>query len=323
MSLNAGAEIYNKAIVTGKAPDGTDVLQAVFADPDSVPDAQLVASSNPTFATNTTGWTASAPSVITRDTVNFDTAPASGRWDRSPGLLGLETLTHPLVGKFLPGVLYTATVRVSGSSPTDAFLGIKLGTATDFERITVSLGNAAPPVWLTFSISWMPDTIGTTADYQLICQAVMPRYYVDSFSIVSTGPTLVSRRGFLRSMQLPINNLDGAGIAAKALGEIWLGNHTTTPQRGSVSVTGDQGIRETMTGQGVPPGVLLTRTGEIIRFMDRVDPDTGALGRDGRIAAVSYVPATQTATITIDNQRDNLSALLSRMAVVVDNTRAS
>jgi hypothetical protein len=76
------------------------------------------------------------------------------------------------------------------------------------------------------------------------------------------------------------------------------------------------GLRTIGISTGVHPSKLLTDTGELIRFSDRVDPDTGALGRDGRIASVSYDHSTETATVAIDNERRNFEAMLARLSAL-------
>ena len=57
-------------------------------------------------------------------------------------------------------------------------------------------------------------------------------------------------------------------------------------------------------------------TGELIRLTQHVDPDTGGLGRDAVIAAVTYNHADQSATVELDNTRGSLDALLSRLAAI-------
>lgn len=101
------------------------------------------------------------------------------------------------------------------------------------------------------------------------------------------------------------------------IGDTWLGAHRTTPLKGTVEIVGDGGARQILTGASVPPEQLLLKTGDLIRLAHRTDPDYAAgQGRDGRIAEVTYVPATDTATVAIDNRRQNVEALLERLAVV-------
>jgi hypothetical protein len=130
--------------------------------------------------------------------------------------------------------------------------------------------------------------------------------------------TLVDRRGFRRTMQLPVNSAlpTGSNAAANQIGDLWLAAHQTTPFKGSVTITGDQSVRHIMSGSDIGLEDLLLNTGQLLRFSDRSDPDTGGHGRDCRIASVSYTPASNTAQITLDNSRTSLPALLARLAII-------
>ena len=72
----------------------------------------------------------------------------------------------------------------------------------------------------------------------------------------------------------------------------------------------------------MPVDALLGMTGEMIRFTDRIDPDTGAVGRDARIAEVSIDPDTEEATVTLDNSRAGFDALLARLDVVLGQNQS-
>ena len=62
-------------------------------------------------------------------------------------------------------------------------------------------------------------------------------------------------------------------------------------------------------------------TDHLMHFDDRIDPDTGAVGRDGRIVSVRYTPANDTATFDIDNSRKDFDALLERLGVSIGQIR--
>ena len=86
--------------------------------------------------------------------------------------------------------------------------------------------------------------------------------------------------------------------------------------KGTVKITGDRATRDIQSGASIPPERLLRMTGDLLRLSHRVDPDTGGQGRDGRIAEVTYTPATDTAVVALDNRRTSHEALLERLAVV-------
>ena len=73
-----------------------------------------------------------------------------------------------------------------------------------------------------------------------------------------------------------------------------------------------------MTGAPLQPEDFLVLGGELLHFLDRHNPDTGAWGRDGRIVEVTYTPATDTATLSIDNSRKSFESLLARVGVQVN-----
>jgi hypothetical protein len=101
---------------------------------------------------------------------------------------------------------------------------------------------------------------------------------------------------------------------ALVLGDAFLSLHRTTPFKGTLTVTRG-GVRRLLGGANVHPGHLLREGGELIRFTHRIDPDTGGLGRDGRIASIEYDSDSETATVAIDNDNANFEALLARLDV--------
>jgi hypothetical protein len=293
-SMNSGQEIYNRTILSGPRTDGnnTDLLRAQGQ------------SSSDRF------W-----------------ADASGIG--GPG--GSFAFLFNTAVRFRKGVTYAVRIDVISAS---AFVG-----AGSLTGINVGNGTGGPP-WTGGDIVSYPTSIAITSaglygpfPFVLWTPAAdttqfgmsaswTGNYHVDIHMEVMWGNTLPERRGFSRTMQLPIDSTMpwNDDTALGAIGDIWLQAHKTTPFKGSVPVVGDGAIRDSMNGQNVPAGVLLSRTNEIVRLLDRVDPDTGGLGRDARIVNVSYTPANATATVSFDNTRDLLAPLLARMAVVTANT---
>lgn len=131
--------------------------------------------------------------------------------------------------------------------------------------------------------------------------------------VVSNANTLLTAQGFTRTMLLPVQaTLTQA--AAQQIGGVWLARHANAPMSGSITLTpGD--IRD-VAGQQVHPSLLLGRTGERIRFMDRVDPVTGAVGRVGTIVNVTYDTVTEAAQVQLDNDTASFETFLSRLAAI-------
>jgi hypothetical protein len=131
----------------------------------------------------------------------------------------------------------------------------------------------------------------------------------------TAGPnSLPTRRGFNRSAIVPVQTALSSAAAIQIL-DTFLAGHISTPLRGGMAVE-QGGVRLFNGGSGVHPSALLRETGELVRFLDRRDPDTGGLGRDGRIASVSYDHDAERASVAIDNERRNFEALLARLAIV-------
>lgn len=128
--------------------------------------------------------------------------------------------------------------------------------------------------------------------------------------------TLVDRRGITRSIVLPINSAVTQAVADR-FADLWLAEHRTAPFSGRLVVTGNA-TRRVSSGVSVPAHELLLAAGEKIRLSNRIDPDTGAWGRDGRIAGVTYRHDARQAEIAIDDQRDRFDKVLSRYGVLVD-----
>ena len=63
--------------------------------------------------------------------------------------------------------------------------------------------------------------------------------------------------------------------------------------------------------------ILLIYTGGTIGMME--DPDTGDVGRDGRIVKVSYQPLTDTVQTDVDSARSDFGALLARIGVLASS----
>ena len=128
--------------------------------------------------------------------------------------------------------------------------------------------------------------------------------------------TIVNKRGFNRTKILSIGGALTTA-AANQLGDVYLAAHRLQPFKGDITIHGQGGVRRVLGGADVHPSELLLGARGLIRLTDKIDPDTGGLGRDGVIASVTYDDDTETAQVSLDSQRDNLEALIARFAAVV------
>ncbi len=110
----------------------------------------------------------------------------------------------------------------------------------------------------------------------------------------------------------------GASITstdATTIGTQWLTRRSTKPTRGSVQLRGMGAAWWAETGVPIQPAACLRLCGQLIRVGNRMNPDTGGVGREAVIQAVSYDPATDTATLSLDGSRDHLDSLLARVGM--------
>jgi hypothetical protein len=291
---------------------GTSSAHALH-DHGGAPRCSTPAADNPSFATNTSSWTA-VDSTITRDTVVFDTGPASGRWDRtgaSDNLHSGDTLTETFTGTFKKGATYRLDIQARAGA---GFLTFNAAFGDLASGDVASVDLQAGTVFTALSVVWVPTADRTSVSLRLTSGRGTTYLYVDSLLLYKILATIVDRQGFRRTMRLPISAaLPADGQVAAALADVWLSDHKLIPFKGTVTVQ-EGAVREVLTGATVPLELLPIRTMELLRFNDRNDPDTGGQGRDGRIVAAKWTHATDSCEITIDNTRAYFDALLSRLA---------
>lgn len=126
---------------------------------------------------------------------------------------------------------------------------------------------------------------------------------------------LVTRRGFTRSARVDVSTAVTSAVADR-INDLWLSEHKTAPFAGTLKIVGG-GARRPLSGQSIPPQTFLLYSGEKVRLSNRVDPDTGNWGRDGRIAGVTYRHNDRSVEISIDDQRHLFEEILARYAALV------
>lgn len=281
-SANSGEEIYNRVIVTGTKPDGSP-LRVTVTDPDAFRESLDPAFPYPTQAIGNSGPTSTA------------------------------TLDATAGGQFLAGTMYRLRFLPYDFGIPDGFTTLsrtmRFGTATDFATVKDQGLDAGV-------IDWTPATTVpselVSARYTVVRSGGTRAAKFDvNKPLLVRWATLPDRRGFWRTKVLPVSAALTTA-AAQQIGDLWLAAHRTTPYKGSFKLTGDQALRDPATGETIPLERLLLHTGELVRDMAAVDPDTGGVGRDGRIASVTYTPASEEATVALDNSRASFEALLAR-----------
>lgn len=326
-SSSSGDDVYNKVVVDATGADGLP-LQVVRYSADALPEVvartEVGGISNPSFETNTSGWSASlAGTTLTRTT---------GTWSHYEGSAGLTVGTtntylacevQTTVSGLEPGRSYS--IRIPHNSEVGAPAG---GFIYEwYAAIFDGVGQVAKINRTGYLSGWQVDFlsfIATDTSMTLRLGALVPApqvsggfamFNVDALRIYQVEANVVDRHGFARAARLPVSAaLTEAG--ADQIGVTWLRNHATTPLKGSLSVTANGGVRTVRGGAPLHPGHLLLYYGAAIRLANLEDPDTGGWGRVGRVASVNYDHDSQTASVEIDNERHRYEALLSRLAAV-------
>jgi len=321
-SQNSGQDIYNRVLVTGQDPAGgqVSVIRGIGSLPEYWAAQSDVSFPNPSFDTNTTGWDTSFGLTRTTTAGEFESGPGGGK---TPGSGGSYPNYTNLTGTCKAGQTYIVTfwfrfTTASSSSSLAVNMGDLAGTVPRTVRLaTYASGTLNDTNWRQMIAFWTPTEAFQPRLTLSPFVASGSAFLQDSFRILKPGQALPDRRGFVRTKQLSVNStLPSDGVAAAQLGDAWLANHSTTPFRGTLTITGPNALRDRTSGTPIPPATLLRHTGELIHFADRIDPDTGGVGRDGRIVNVTYRPDLDQAVIELDNSRADFDQLLSRLAVI-------
>lgn len=300
-----GEPIYNKAIVDGTGADGSRVVSA---------------RGNGIVLPPTTLWS------LQGQTNNTVAAPAQ-----------LAIFSQLTAGKLPGGVIragvpYLITL-VGGSAIRNPDPGTTLrirvgGNATDsgalppddyVEFIDSAGGSPVGAQGLKF---WIPKrnyarlvredfvTVGG------VTAGAAPPFATDITTRVSRGSSMLDRDNRARAVVAPVKSAVTAAVADR-IADLFLTEHVTAPFAGTLRLVGN-GARRIDTSRVIPPHEFLFAAGEKIRFANRVDPDTGVWGRDGRIAGVIYRHNDRSVEIAIDDQRQRFDTILARYAALVD-----
>ena len=329
-SSASGDDVFNKVIVSGQYGANQPIREIVTSGDLSnvvLEDVTSAHHSNPGFEGGTSGWTASGSTITQVTTPHSGTY--GGRWDNSGAsdALGInDYLEATLTGTFLAGVRYHFEIWMRTNSGTTTAVQFQVGDFTTGD-LTPNVYNRLPwSVPSSYGIpshavkTWVPKQTTTNVKFRITDRGSGKFFYVDDLAVTAGLPTVVDRRQFTRA-----HTLDASFMltdnSANRLGKIFLEAHRTTPFKGQGQIVGHNAARDYTTGAPVAPERLLLMTDKKMHFDDRIDPDTGAVGRDGRIVSVRYTPATDTATFDIDNSRKDFDALLERLGVSIGQIR--
>ncbi len=293
-SAGEGSEIFNRVIVEGTNAEGDPVSYAYLATQFDLEEGKV---------------------------------PAEPRWEGEFGgrfeVSSTATIkgSKPTAGDARAGDAYLLTVqgKINGSGAEGgvllphrleviwlgaiAILNFAAATEAHFKLVVGVPALAASVVEPPIEVRLTNFTKGGTATAR-----------IEHITITIKQPTLVDQRRFRRTKTIQVSNVLTEALAYK-LAQTYLEGHAATPYGGSLTAKVGS-VRRLPGGQRVHPSLLCQSVQELIRVSHAIDPDTGGVGRDGRIAAVEYTHAGQSATVTLNSRLQNFEALMARLAIV-------
>lgn len=325
-SAGDASEIYSTVDVTFTDPAGQPQLIA-RGQVGELYEQSLIQPTNPSADVNAADWFVYATGTVLRTTTagEFTTAPGGFKLAVGTGN-AFSAYSDSWTGSFIPGQTYRLTfdLRINTADVSAGAAWIQMGgyIAGGYLNAVATSSLIADDTFHQIVLEWVqPDTTDLPVIVIYPNARSAPTMYWDNLVLYESVPTIVNRRHFRRTKVLDTSMaLTTAG--AQQIGDIFLEAHKRTPFKGVLTVTGYGTARRTPSGAGMPACELLRSVGEIIRFAHLIDPDTGAVGREGRVASVSYDEASDTATVSIDSETQDFQAVLSRMAIVTGQVRS-
>lgn len=317
-SKNATRDIYNKAIGSGQDGAGRPIkVERYTAQLAGIPGEYVAtpAFPNPSFAVDVSGWTAVAPiggsMTFTRDTTIFDTSPASMNVQDMFTTLANYMYTDASSGTFKKGIAYRITLRFRSFSSTH-YVVLRLGSGSD---AATAIFPAVPNSFTSLPVVWVPKADYAASAVRLEVHTMLAtfgqNYNIDTITVEVVRPTLLDKRGRIRAQQVSIPSQAVDETVIQAFCDIWLQTHMRTRARGDLTVMGNA-ARQFTTHAPFHPFELGDLTRELVCLLDEQDPDTGAIGRNVPIAQVAYEGNTETAKISLDDNREDFEKVVAR-----------
>ena len=345
---NTSDEVFNRCVVEATDATGVAVRSTVLAA-EVLPTRQIVTTgmqvANPGFETNTTGWSQGQYS----GTSTFTSASGAAHSGIAGGqLVGGGTSSWTLLSTrpqgpetFRLGAIYALTIWFKITPIAAANWGtfyITLGPGA-VPADTSSIPASSPEwgwnktshyaahskgghpvtvimdsVWTPLTCYWAPTRTFDATEVRILIAAnigVAQTVQFDDVSVSQVLATAIDQRGFLKSKLLTVQNTADE-VTAYALASAFLQSNGSLPFRGDFIAAKTDDVLLQPGDVPVHPSELLLHTAELVR-LPLVDPNTGDIGRDGKIAHVTYDATAQTAAVTIDDDRSRFEALLTRM----------
>lgn len=171
-----------------------------------------------------------------------------------------------------------------------------------------------PNAWNVIELIWIPLYELNEVGMSFTKESAVTPIWIDGIVVEEIQASAPERNGYHNTKVLGAqSNIDAA--TTEAIANAFLQSNSVSPFRGQFSAAKVGDVRRMPGGQPLHPSELLLSGGELIRI-PRINPDTGDLGRDGKVATVSYDGEKEEAVVTVDDDRQNFQALMNRMAAV-------
>lgn len=328
----SGQDMYTGVIVRGA--DGAGILverlrrngtqTSVLGGTPYVSDSKCPVATNPGLEVNTVGWTADTNTTMSRDVTQFHTGAAS---------LKIVTVAAGKAGcfysgwasNFIQGESYTFSAWVRQGSVSGS---ITLTAYSHNGTNTLSSGDVGPLVagWQLCSWTFVSDFTGPVKlGFSMAGGgAAATMFWLDDGPVITRNAFgILGARGVLRTAVLDISNTLSDADAYN-IGNAYLAAQTGYPPfRGTLTVGGGNrsspysgGVRDARSNEPAQPWQL--KVGQLIQVADIPDPARGgALGRSAKIVAIDYDHTTRVAQLELDNSRDWVYTLESRLRGIV------
>ena len=187
-------------------------------------------------------------------------------------------------------------------------------------RLNAAARPAAPAFTATLSRAFVLADSGISSD-DVVSTAKL--WALDAFgnaiqstaTVTSAARNFAQRAGIVKSINIG-GNMSLTQAAADRITSVYLAQKQKVGLKGSATI-GVGGVRDYLTGVAVHPAHVMLGVGQLVRITDQTDPESGLMGRDGRIVGGRYAHDTRTLTVDFDSTRASFEALMERFGAVV------
>jgi hypothetical protein len=262
--------------------------------------------------------TSGAKTILSQDATHVLSGTHSIKWGEKKEVFA----NWPSTAVFKVGHVYRLRLAIYSTAAAETatiFWGENGGGFLTGNSSIATMGDVTGAVlrqnaWTFLELIWSPNKETTKAGMTLEKAVAATTLWIDGIVVEEVQASAPERNGYHNTKVLQANsNIDLA--TAEALANAFLASTSVSPFRGQFVAAKVGDVHRLPGHEPVHPSELMLAGGELIRI-PRINPDTGDLGRDGKIATITYDPDKEDAVIVIDDDRNNFQALMNRMAAV-------